>query len=89
MDCNFGVHRKCAIYKSKLLLKCIFLSFFLGTNAVARCLRTAAKLGLVFCSPRLSIPPADNSRDRAPETQKGGKISPAASSWWGYRVGKP
>ena len=33
--------------------------------------------------------PAANSRHRPPETQKGGKISPAASSWWGYRIGKP
>ena len=43
-------------------------------------------------TPRLSCPrppsalfpgPAANPRHRAPETQKGGKISPAASSWWG------
>jgi len=24
-----------------------------------------------------------------PGNAKGDKISPAASSWWGYRVGKP
>ena len=46
-------------------------------------------------SPRTGPPsalfpgPAANLRHKAPETQKGGRTSPAASAWWGYRSGKP
>ena len=39
--------------------------------------------------PALFLGPAANSRHKGPETKKGGKISPDASAWRGYRSTAP